>query len=294
MAEKTPALTFIQKKPTTCPICGGDLFREEMLTGRGRMIAGKLTPELRRLYEPSKKFGEIYPLIYPVTVCPHCYYAAWKDDFAKIPASSKDRVKADSDHRTQWVRNVIDEEIDFTRSRTLSEGLASYILALACYDYQKEDIAPLIKQGISALRAAWLAMDMHKKHPDANYSYLAKILYRKARFFYLTAIDCESSGKQSVGGCPNPGPDLDQNYMYDGILYMYGHLEFYYGPVNNPDIREENLRHAKQTVARIFGMGKASKDKPTAILDNARALHEKISVSLGLKNQDPEKDNAVE
>ena len=168
------------------------------------MIAGKLTAELRRLYEPSKKFGEIHPLIYPVTVCPRCYYAAWKEDFSKIPDNAPPQV--DTDQRIHWVKSAIDAELDFTRQRGLNEGLASYILCIMCYDYHAEEVSPILKQGISALRAAWLAMDIHEKQPGMNYAYLAKMLYRKARFFYRTAVDYESNGKQSIGGCPNPGP----------------------------------------------------------------------------------------
>ena len=290
MAGKTPTLTFMQKKPTICPVCGGNFLREEMLTGRGRMIAGDLTNELRRPYEVSKKFGEIHPLIYPVSVCPHCYYAAWKEDFSQLAESHKKQIEADTDQRMRWVRSVIDEEIDFLRPRKLSEGLASYILCTACYDYQDPGCSPIIKQGISSLRGAWLAVDMHQKYPDQNYAYLAKMLYRKARFFYLTAIDYESSGQQSIRGCANLGPDIDKNYMFDGVLYVYAYLEYNHGPTKDPAIREENLRRAKKTIARIFGMGKATKDKPVDLLNRARDLYDHIARALGLKNAQPEQD----
>ncbi|MGI9255839.1 MAG: DUF2225 domain-containing protein [Salinispira sp.] len=283
MAKKPIALTFIQKHPTTCPACGEEFFREDMLTGRGRMIAGELTAELRRLYEPSKKYGEIHPLIYPVTVCPHCLYASWKEDFPKLPEQEKAGVQNNADNRREWIENVIDDPVDFTKNRTLNEGLASYILCMSCYDYLDAELSPIIKQGISSLRGAWVAVDLHRKNPTANYDWVAKMLYRKARFFYLTAIAYESSGEQSVVGCPNAGPDLDQNYMFDGILYMYGYLEFRYGAVKDPAAREKNLQHARQTIARIFGMGKASKHKPQALLNNARNLHGEISTVLGIK-----------
>ena len=65
-------LTFFSKNKIECPICDETFYREEMRTGRGRMIAGDLTKELRRNYEASQQYGEIYPLVYPVTVCPSC------------------------------------------------------------------------------------------------------------------------------------------------------------------------------------------------------------------------------
>jgi hypothetical protein len=38
-------------------------------------------------------------------------------------------------------------------------------------------------------------------------------------------------------------------------------------------------------------MGRASKDKPAAILDNARDVYEEITKELGEENRDPEKAN---
>src|SRR6056297_877053 len=81
------SLTFFSKKPITCPVCDEQIFREEMRTGRGRQIAGNLTRELRRNYEESQQYGEVFPLIYPVTVCPNCHYATFDDDFLQLPDS---------------------------------------------------------------------------------------------------------------------------------------------------------------------------------------------------------------
>lgn len=289
MDDKTPAITFIQKKPIVCPVCDCEFHREELLTGRGRLIAGDLTDELRRLYEPSQKFGQVHPLAYPVTVCPNCYYAAFKEDFESLPEQSLSKAHSETQTRIAMVSNVIDG-VDFRSNRGLAEGLASYLLAIQCYDYQNAQLSPIIKQGISALRAAWLSVDMHHKYPGKNYDYMAKMLYRKARFFYLTGIEYESNGKQSLAGCPNLGPDLDKNYMFDGVLYMYGYLEYHYGPTGDEQRREENLNKAKRNIARIFGMGKATKNKPMALLDKARDLYAEIGNALGLHNLDPEND----
>jgi uncharacterized protein (DUF2225 family) len=289
MADKAPALTFFQKKPIQCPVCGTEFYREELHTGRGRLIAGKLTHELHRLYEPSQKFGEVNPLIYPVSVCPSCYYAAWKDDFSRLPDDSASALEAGTNKRISWISEVL-EGVDFRANRGLAEGLASYLLSVMCYDHHDSELSPVIKQGISSLRAAWLALDMHRKYPNSNYDHLAKMMYRKARFFYVTAVEYESNGTQGIGGCPNLGPDIDNNYMFDGVLYMYGYLEYHYGPRSDAARREANLQNAKRTIARIFGMGKATKNKPVVILDNARDLYAEIGQALGLENLDPEKD----
>ena len=69
MAEKVK-ISFFAKNKTICPVCGAEFFRENLLSGGGRMNAGNLTPEMHRLYEPTHKYGKVYPLIYSVTVCP--------------------------------------------------------------------------------------------------------------------------------------------------------------------------------------------------------------------------------
>lgn len=286
---KTPAVSFFQKTKTSCPVCDTGFFREELLTGRGRLIAGNLTKELRRLYEESKKFGEVHPLVYPVTVCPNCYYASWKEDFEKLPPKSRMRAEQEIEQRIKLVGPLI-AGVDFRAPRRLEEGLVSYILALHCYDYFQKDQSPIIKQAISSLRAAWLAVDLHKAYEEENYLYLAKMLYRKGAFFYSFGLESEQNGKQSIGGCPNLGPDLDKNYGYDGVIYLTSYLEYHFGPVSDPEERRKNLEKSKRAVARIFGMGKASKNKPQAILDNARELYDEINQVLGIKDANPESD----
>jgi uncharacterized protein (DUF2225 family) len=118
------------------------------------------------------------------------------------------------------------------------------------------------------------------------------VFYRKARFFYSYAVELEQSGGQSLSAARHLGPDLDKNYGYDGVLYLTGLLEFLYGPTAEAERRQQSLSRAKRTVARIFGMGRASKDKPAAILDNARDVYAEITSELGEDNPDPEQANA--
>lgn len=283
--EQTSTLTFFSKNPITCPVCDSSLYREEMRTGRGRMIAGGLTDELRRNYEPSKKYGEVYPLIYPVTVCPSCYYSAYQEDFSRLPDKCADDLADDTGRRQESIRPIFDD-LDFTEPRGLAEGCASYYFAVMCYDFFPKDFSPTFKQGLSSLRAAWLCNDLHRKNTNENYDYLAKVFYRKARFFYSEAVDREQTGKESLGGAKIMGPDQDKNYGYDGVLYLMGLLEFRYGPRTDTQRRIEALGRAKRTVAKIFGMGKASKNKPAAILDSARDIYDEISAELEREGAD--------
>jgi uncharacterized protein (DUF2225 family) len=269
-------VTFFAKKETVCPVDGSRFFREEILTGRGRLIAGNLNNELRRLYEPSVKYGKINPLLYPVTVCPGCYYAALAPDFSEVPEAGVPDLQNGVEGRVRAVQKILGE-LDFHEPRNTAEGAASYLLAIMSYDSFPKEFSPVIKQGMCALRAAWIFNDLQNESPTENYDYVAKLFYRKAAFFYDLAIEYEQAGKQSITDVANLGPDLDQNYGYDGVLYLSSYLALHHGPRQNEERREKSLRMAKTTVAKLFGMGKASKEKPSALLDKARDLYALIS-----------------
>jgi uncharacterized protein len=282
MADKGSTLTFFSKDPIECPVCTGSFYREELRTGRGRLIAGELTHEFRRQYLPSKKYGEVFPLNYPVTVCPNCYYAAYQKDFLELPGPSRDKISEDTTRRMESVQSIF-PVLDYTEPRGIEEGCASYFFAIMCYDLFPPEFSPTIKQGLSAIRAAWLSKDLHRKKPNENYDYLSKIFYRKARFFYNLAVESEQKGVEGIGGAKHLGPDLDKDYGYDGVLYIAGYLEYKYGPKQDPKKRQVALDRAKRTIAKIFGMGRASKDKPVVLLDNARDVYEEIAKEMGIE-----------
>jgi uncharacterized protein (DUF2225 family) len=279
MEESGLGLTFFQKNPTQCPLCEKEFYREELMTGRGRLIAGPMTRDLRRLYEPSKKFGEVFPLIYAITVCPNCFFAAFPQDFSNPPEKNKSKLAELADQRKEIIKPIF-PELDFTQPRTLKEGVASYALAVFCYDSFLKDASPTIKQGICCLRAAWCCNDLHRKLPNENYDYLALNFYRKARFFYLLAVEREQIGAEPMSGMKTLGPDIDKDYGYDGVLYLNGLLDLLYGPREDKEKRIKDLTTAKRYVAKIFGMGRASKKKPSALLDQARELYESINKEL--------------
>ena len=256
-----------------------NFYREDIFTGRGRLIAGDLTDELRRLYEPSKKFGEANPLLYSVLVCPHCFYAAYPQDFSTVADRMRDELRADTDRRKNSI-GLLFTDLDYTIPRTLKEGAAFFYFAVMSYDHFHKDYSPTFKRGLSALRCAWLMSDLHRKYPGENFDYVARIFYHKARFFYCRAVELEQNGEESLGAVHHYGPDLDKNYGYDGLLYISGFLEYRYGLSENPERRREALENAKRTVSRIFGMGKASKDKPSAILEKSRDLFSLIGSEL--------------
>ena len=284
-------ISYFLKKETVCPACDTQFFREDILTGRGRLIAGDLTDELRRLYEPSQKYGEVAPLICPVVVCPGCYYAALPQDFESIPSPSVEKINDDTDERIRSVQSVF-PDLDYREPRQLPEGAASYYLAARCYDAFPKESSPAIKQGISAIRTAWLCSDLHRKAPEENYDYMSLLFYRKARFFYQQSIEYEQSGEEAIANAGHLGPDVDNNYGFDGVLYLSAYLEYHHGAKSNDDQRIGHLKRVKPIVARLFGMGKASKQKPSAILDKSRELHTTIREELERFDADDDDDEA--
>lgn len=286
---KGPSLTFFQRNPIACPVCDAKIYREELLSGRGRLIAGDMTIELRRLFEPSKKYGEVSPLIYPVTVCPDCYFACFKEHFGPLPDKVREGIESSRDERIESTTALF-PQLNFTDPRGFKEGLASYWLATMCYDHFGKEFSPVANQAVASVRAAWLCNDLDHQEPEENWAHLGRVFYRKARYFYSLALEYEQKGVQSIGNVLNLGPDMDKNYGYDGLIYLNGYLEYHFGPRKNPEIRRQKLERAKRMVARIFGMGKASKNKPMVLLENARELYNMIAKALGQEDANPEED----
>jgi hypothetical protein len=267
-------------------VCDTSFYREDLLSGGGRLIAGELTEELHRTYEPSKKYGELYPLVYAVLVCPSCFYAAYPQDFHEVKGEFSERLKEETDKRVRSV-SLVFKDLDFTSYRGLKEGAASYFLAMMCYDLLDRHYSPTFKRALSALRAAWLLDALHRKAFGENYDYLSRLFYRKARFFYVQSVEMAQNGQEPLEAKVNFGPDLDKNYGFDGLLYITGLLESRYGPRQSSQKRVKSLESAKRIVSKLFGTGKASKSKPSAILDKARELYDEMNKEIRqLQEQD--------
>lgn len=277
--DKELKLTFYSKDPLRCPVCDASFYREELLSGGGRLIAGPLTDELHRLYEPSAKFGDVFPLAYQATVCPSCWYAAWDADFFALPPDGRQEIAADREARVEDLQAIF-PRVDFSNPRGLEEGAAAHYLALRCYDGFPKEFSPTIKQGIIALRGAWLFEDLHRRLPAENYDWLAQLFKRKARYFYREAVAREQSGKEALSGLKNFGPDADKNYGYEGLLYLVALLEYKYGPKEDPALRRDSIGECKRTIAKIFGLGKSSKAKPGPLLEKARDLYDTFNREL--------------
>ncbi len=277
--SKELKITYYLKDPLRCPACDATFYKEELLSGGGRMIAGPLTDELHRVYEPSAKYGSVYPLIYSMIVCPSCWFASGDGDFQGVTEETVDRIQGDREARIEEVLRIF-PHLDFVSPRSLSEGAASYYLALRCYDFFPKEQSPTLKQGIASLRAAWLFDDLHRTDPLGNYDWLSTLFHRKAHYLYKTAVAKEQSGQEPLSGIKSFGPDIDKNYAYEGALYLSALLEMKFGKKDDPEKRKEALGESKRTIAKIFGLGKSSKAKPGPLLEKARALYDQLNQEI--------------
>ncbi|MDR2052445.1 MAG: DUF2225 domain-containing protein, partial [Treponema sp.] len=144
-----------------------------------------------------------------------------------------------------------------------------------------------IKQGIAILRSAWLLDEMNEKYPGQHFDWLAVLFKKKAQFFYSEALSKEQSGKETLSGLKFFGPDTDKNYAYEGALYLTGLLKLRYGSREEGDSRREALGEVKRTIAKIFGLGRSSKNKPGPLLEHARNLYDNINKELNESDDAP-------
>lgn len=278
-SAKIGTITYYSKEQMECPVCSAKFNREELHSGGGRLIAGNLTDELHRLYEPSVKYGEVFPCIYNMTVCPKCLFTAFPQDFHTPNKELINLLQEKVEDRYVRIRQLF-PNFDFSKDRSLNEGAASYYLGVMCYELFDTKSSPRIKQAICAIRAAWLFGELGRKYPEENYKYVADLFYKKAAFLYRYALELESSGKEMIAGLKSFGPDTDKNYGYDGVIYMTVLLEFKYGQRNDIETRKKRMEHLKLSLAKMFGLGKSSKKKPGPLLEAARVLYDKIKEEL--------------
>lgn len=277
--KRQGTISFYSKAQIDCPVCGKKFKREELHSGGGRLNAGELTDELRRLYLPSAKYGEVFPPVYNIIVCPQCFFAAFPADFRIIDKPTAEKLFALTEERMTAIKPLF-SHLDFNALRTINEGAASYYLAVISYEHLDKKFSPTIKQAICTLRAAWLFSELHKKYPEENYNYVCDLFYKKATFLYRRALDLETTGKEIIAGLKSFGPDVDKNYGFDGVLYMAALLEYKYGSKTDQEVREKRLEYNKRSLAKMFGLGKASKTKPGPILEHARNLYDHLKVEL--------------
>jgi len=273
-------ISYRHKDATICPICSYEFHREDMLTGGGRLNVGKLTDELRRLYEKNQKFGKIYPLAYLISVCPRCLYSSYQKDFNNISKEELVKIRSTTDKRKHSI-NKFFGTIDFNLDRNLTLGAASFLLSVECYSFRNKNTAPTIKKAVSSIRAAWLFDDLFTEVQNKSFKKISNFFYKKAYIFYHQSLELLQKGEEHLEDGGNIGPDFDKNWGYDGILYLCSYLTLKIGSTEkNIKQKIENFERTKRFLSKLFGSGKTSKAKPGALIEKIRDLYDKINEML--------------
>ncbi|MBX7059295.1 MAG: DUF2225 domain-containing protein [Leptospirales bacterium] len=280
--DKAKAISYRAKEKTTCPVCRQEFQIEMLHSGGGRLIAGKLTPELRRLYEVSKKYGKVYPLAYSIVVCPQCLYSSFPKEFEKLEGAPLEDLRKSVNDRRASIEKIAGQ-LDYSEDRNLVTGAASYLLAIECYQRRDISVAPTPKKAICSLRGAWLFSDMNDEFPGLGFDKVRDFLYTKAVTYYSPTLDIMTNGRE-----PHDqflallGPDTDKNWGFDGVIYINGYLtrRFLDRLAPSPNQKIEMLDKCKRHLGKLYGMGRASSSKPSIIIDMAKELYEQISNQL--------------
>ena len=280
--SKSPKVSYLEKTPRKCPVCEHEYSHEFMYTGGGRIIAGSLRNDLRRTYQDSKKYGRVNPLIYVVAVCPECCYAVFNEDFHKLDPARRDEAHLEKPNRVKYAKVIFGRDLNFEKPRDLINGAASYFLAMTGYNFHKKNVFPTLRKGICALRCSWLLEDLVKQTPNDHYSELIPFFLNKSKKYYTASIDLMQNGKESYEEVKTGfGPDTDTNFGYDGMLYMSARLTASMSYlITDPQQKVNELIRAKRTAAKIFGMGKSSKNKPADLLEFSKELHAEIGTYI--------------
>jgi len=275
-------ISFFATSDTECPVCKTGHRKEELFSGGGRLVAGKLTPELRRTYLENKKFGVIYPLAYAVQVCPACVYAAYPKDFGRISVDEIQGIKAQTEHRRQLLETLFNK-VDFKENRSLVHGVASMVLAIDCYHLRLPSIAPTLKKAVSSLRAAWLFDDLFQLASYRPYDKVREFYYMEAVRNYMSVLDLMQTGKEPIEQEGYAiGPDLDHNWGPDGIIYLNAYLtrKYYSKLAEAKGEQIKMLEYAKRYLSKLYGMGRSSKSKPSVLVDMSKELYDEIGQIL--------------
>ncbi len=277
-------MTFFKSTAIQCPVCNSQIYGEELRQGRSRINAGNLRDDLFRNYIPNEESGETFPFLYSVGVCnnPKCFFAAFWQDFKKIHKKNVEALSTTEakNSRIDALNLLYKSAPDFTQKRNLLSGFASYLLALETYNKFRENDAPSIRQGICALRLAWLSRILHEHKYGDECKQLETIFYKKALFFYTQSLTKDSNGLEPLHVMTFLGPDIDKDYGYDGVVYIRAWLEFHYGDKRRVLERQNMLNTLRNSLSKVFGFGRSSKEKPSVLLNIARKTFEAVETEI--------------
>jgi uncharacterized protein len=144
-------------KEVICPICANDF--------KGVNYKQKSFKFLNKESDFHEVFEGGNPIMYDIWVCPNCHYAAKKEEFSKIKVKEIEKI---TNSRLERIR--VGKGIDFIKIRDYESSIASYKLAILCYEKMESRIGDI---GNLYMKMAWIAREKKKKDDEQKYLKIA-------------------------------------------------------------------------------------------------------------------------
>ncbi len=274
--------SFFHDVPIKCPVCEHSFKKEVMRFGHGRLISIDIDAELKQTYKFSKKFGEIYPYIYNIFICPNCWFAALSEDFNRKDFYNYTGLRADEKFRRRQGREL-SPQVDFDSYRTLENGLVGYFLAILCYAYCSFGSFAEAKKSIAAIRAAWCIGDIIAGTHDSELipPYAALKQYFRYTAYLESSHHLKSLYKPAVSkdnfAVEIYGPDVNKDLGFNGFLYLNNYLSLEFLALEATAYAQyKRMEKSRNTLSKVFGFGKSSRQKPSVLMNKARDLYKEV------------------
>ena len=276
-SAKPRNLSYRVKGDLKCPICDFEFQREQLHSGGGRLIAGKLTEELRRLYQPSKKYGKVYPAAYALTVCPSCLFTSFPNDFKQVPAEEIEAIQKRTVQRRTNIEKVVGP-VDFNDDRNLVLGAASYLLGIDCYQLRGYQVAPTPKKP-SRSRCSW---NGRKAEPIPEFSVTEPLVFHlhgywdDFRSLVLTESDyvdflvslTRDADKRARNQAETLPPQIRERLSDTGLLFLgYGLEDWNFRVIHRALVLDQALSGQERSIAVQLDPGGAGADFVRQYLD---------------------------
>lgn len=144
-------------KEVICPICANDF--------KGVNYKQKSFKFMNKESDFHEVFEGGSPIMHDIWVCPNCHYAAKKEEFSKIKVKEIEKI---TNSRLERIR--VGKGIDFIKIRDYESSIASYKLAILCYEKMESRIGDI---GNLYMKMAWIAREKKKKDDEQKYLNIA-------------------------------------------------------------------------------------------------------------------------
>jgi uncharacterized protein len=151
------------KEEATCPVCATSF--EHLRVRIGAVRPTGRDSDFRTRYRGTD------PTLYTITVCPHCWYAAYAEEFNDVGAAERSLLADGFAQRARPGRT------NLCGIRSIDEAADSFELALGCYEARS---AGHRRRAGILHRRAWLERSRGDEEREQEYLRLAVAAYRAA------------------------------------------------------------------------------------------------------------------